>query len=174
MFDFLDKLRAKPEHIRRRVLYGTTAFAMLVVFGIWASTLGARFAPSTKATVAYEKTSPVSALSQTASVLFGGIKSAITNVKKGLPDANQKINGSQVIHALSTRRSSGLASTTDASSSNKSNFEQALKAEISGSSINKTIKEYQYSTTSSGTISSSANVKNNTSTSLTTSSNAGL
>jgi len=35
MLDFLEKLRAKPENIRRKIVWATTAVIAIIIFTVW-------------------------------------------------------------------------------------------------------------------------------------------
>ena len=66
MFDFLDKLRQKPKHVRQQIAIVTTTTLSLLVFSVWWTTFTA--SESESAVSVNEALSPVAALTEMASV----------------------------------------------------------------------------------------------------------
>lgn len=73
MFDFLDRLRAKPEGIRKMIALGTVGVFSLLISLVWFSTLEARLGEIKKTEIAYEGKSPIKSISQTASAFWGNV-----------------------------------------------------------------------------------------------------
>ncbi|HET8574878.1 MAG TPA: hypothetical protein VFM02_01750 [Candidatus Paceibacterota bacterium] len=133
MFDFLDKIRAKPEKTRRMILHATTGVIMFVIMGVWASTLGARLSAPSEEKIAYENNTPTDTLRETAGALWSGIKSSFGSSTGGLKDLNATLKASSTKNqqtSLSTTTNTmtsagdGNASST-ASSTEGSDFQSA-------------------------------------------------
>src|SRR3989338_3155031 len=56
MFDYLDKLRAKPVHVRQRIALFATATLSLFIAGVWIGTLNIKRVARTPSTVAEANT----------------------------------------------------------------------------------------------------------------------
>lgn len=67
MFEFLEKLRARPEHHRKAIAFGISAIFTFFVFVGWSSTLNLSLGGPTTGTVATNQ-SGVTSASQTASL----------------------------------------------------------------------------------------------------------
>lgn len=73
MFDFLDKLRAKPEPVRRVIALGTVSGMTFLISLVWFSTLGTRLSADDSVMLAKESPSPMESIGQTASAFWGNV-----------------------------------------------------------------------------------------------------
>ncbi len=68
MFDFIKKLREKPEEVRRRYTFLVSGVIMVLIVVFWVSMIPMRFGGDTKKTVVVQNTpSPVASLGSTIS-----------------------------------------------------------------------------------------------------------
>ena len=79
MLSYLESLRKKPEHVKRRVLYITAPFLTLIVVILWffSAKVGGNFSSTASELDSLKKVSPKEIFSQDVVNIFDGIKEKI-------------------------------------------------------------------------------------------------
>ncbi len=86
MFDFIERLRQKPESSKKKIAF-LTSFALVgLIFAVWLSVIypDFRFREKQKQTAAAVETSPTSSFFENIKEGFSGIKSQIKNIKDSI------------------------------------------------------------------------------------------
>lgn len=89
MKNYLEKLRAKPEHVRIRIAFLTSSFMFILIFTGWSFT---KHAPDlTKSPALADATSPLSVVANAFSGLKTQTQYVATSLQKNLEDAQIRL-----------------------------------------------------------------------------------
>jgi hypothetical protein len=88
MRTYIRKLQAKPEHVRKQILYGTIAISMVFVGFIWISGLGSRFSKQNPEKIS-EDIKPFALFGQSISDTYKNISASVGGASENLKNEIQ-------------------------------------------------------------------------------------
>jgi len=89
MRTYIKKLQAKPEHIRKQILFGAVTLSMVLVVFVWVSSLGYKF--SQKPVVAEKAMNPFNVLKQSIGETYTNVTASVGSISNINKQIEQKI-----------------------------------------------------------------------------------
>jgi hypothetical protein len=83
MFSYIEKIREKPEHARRLILFVSVGVIMFIIIAVWLSTVSVRFSTESKIKKdVSNKISPFSIIGGSTTDFYHNLKNKISDIKR--------------------------------------------------------------------------------------------
>lgn len=97
---YVEKLRAKPEHVRKQILTGSMIGSMVIVGAVWLYGLGYRFHTEVTPEATAADIKPFALFGQSISSTYQNISASVGHISFNQPSQSQNTSGEKQIDVI--------------------------------------------------------------------------